>query len=352
MKSLINARHMPLCPSASHDDQHVIDAELDTLCEQLLALPELHAKKSIRVAAVYRDSALTLNEKYAQPGDDCSAIATHDGYQLFAMEGMLPDFVRLDPKAAGWSSVMANVSDIAAMGGRPIAVVNAFWHNNDVDSDILLSNIKRACRAWGVTFAGGHSSIQPSYSPHLAVGILGHANKLLSCYHVKPGQRLFMLSDLTGSWHGDMPYWGCVVGKTEKEIQAQWDIPAQLAEKGLAVAAKDISGGGVLGTLLMMLELTGCGADIDLSAIPKPKGDLLRWLRAFQSYGFLLAVEPEQVSDILGYFQKSHLTCCPMGTVTQGGQVNLQYKGSKKLFWDLTDDDLTHMGIKKTGTTY
>jgi len=320
--------------------------ELETLCRQLRELPEIAAKKPIRFAIdATRSPDLTLEQRYAQPGDDCAAFKAGDGYQLLAMEGMLPDFVRLDPKAAGWSSVMVNVSDVAAMGGRATAMVNAYWHHDDSDSQILIHHMQRACEVFGVAFAGGHSSIREGFTPGLAVAITGQAGpNLLSCHHLKPGQRLFMLTDLTGSWHGDLPYWGCVQGKTPEQIREQWQVPAQLAEQELVVAAKDISNGGVLGTLIMMLELTGCGASLDLSAIPRPQGELLRWLRAFQSFGFLLAAEPDKVSTLIRYFQDSHLTCQPVGTVTGDGEIRMDYAGVDTEFWDVRQQPLTFSG--------
>ncbi|HSH13062.1 MAG TPA: sll0787 family AIR synthase-like protein [Desulfurivibrionaceae bacterium] len=319
---------------------------LDILVRELRDLPEIQAKAAIRWAAAANPdfAALSLEQRYALPGDDCAAFKTGSGYQLLAMEGMLPAFVRQDPKAAGWSSVMVNVSDIAAMGGRATALVNAYWHHSDQDSQALLQQIRRACDIFGVAFAGGHSSIAPDYTPGLAVAVTGHANQLLSCHHLKPGQRLFMLADLTGGWHGEQPYWACIRGKSPEQIRDQWEVPARLAEAGLVAAAKDISNGGILGTLIMMLELTGCGARIDLSAIPRPRGDLLRWLRAFQSYGFLLSIEPDRVSALLRYFQTSHLTCQPIGTVTDDGRVFLDHAGSQAQFWDLHQQPLTHMG--------
>ncbi|GAB3378363.1 sll0787 family AIR synthase-like protein [Spongiibacter taiwanensis] len=323
------------------------EQQLAALCAELHALPEIASKRAIRHAAATSAKDLSkasMTERYAAPGDDCAAFATGDGYQLLAMEGMLPDFVANDPKAAGWSSVMANVSDIAAMGGRATAIANAFWHCDDDASRILLHHIKRACDTFGVQFSGGHSSIRHDYQPHLAVAIIGHARKLLSCHHLRPGQRLFMLSDLTGSWHGNQPYWGCVGGKSPEQIRQQWQLPAELAEQDLAVAAKDISGGGVLGTLLMMLELTGCGAHLDLSAIPRPPGDLLRWLRAFQAFGFLLAVEPDQVSRLIAFFQHSHLSCVPVGSINASARIELDYYGSRQIFWDLHQRTLTNMG--------
>lgn len=320
---------------------------LEALVRDLRSLPEIQAKTAIRWAAADnpQQASLPLEQRYAQPGDDCAAFRTDSGYQLLAMEGMLPAFVKQDPKAAGWSSVMVNVSDIAAMGGRATALVNAYWHNSDEDSQILLHHMRRACDIFGVAFAGGHSSIAPDYTPGLAVAMTGQARQLLSCHHLKPGQRLFMLTDLTGSWHGDMSYWACIRGKSPAQIRDQWEVPARLAEAGLVAAAKDISNGGVLGTLIMMLELTGCGAQLDLSAIPRPRGDLVRWLRAFQSYGFLLSIDPDRVSALLRYFQTSHLTCQPIGTVTDDGRVVLDHAGRQAEFWNLRHQPLTHMGV-------
>ncbi|RVU86421.1 sll0787 family AIR synthase-like protein [Leucothrix sargassi] len=322
---------------------------LEALCQSLRELPELQAKQAIQHAAQQalnspESSSADLTTLYAQPGDDCAAFAAGDGYQLLAMEGMLPAFVEFDPAAAGWSSVMVNVSDIAAMGGRATAIVNAFWHNDHAKSTELLQHIKRACEVFGITFAGGHSSIQDGYKPNLAVAISGYANRLLSCHHVKPGQRLFILSDLKGSWHGDLPYWACIDGKSTEQIREQWATPAVLAEQELVVAAKDISNGGILGTLIMMLELTGCGASLDLNAIPRPKGDLLRWLRAFQSYGFLLAVEPDKVSALISFFQNSSLSCAPIGSFNDSGTIMLDQLGEKAEFWDLTKQPLTGFG--------
>ncbi len=339
----------PIARCESHG--HHQFSELESLCEQLRNLPELEAKQAIRVAAKVHSqwntetsAPLSLEELYAQPGDDCAAFRSGDGYQLLAMEAMSPAFVANDARAAGWSSVMVNVSDIAAMGGRATAIVNAFWDNNTEHAEELLYHIRRACDVFGVRFSGGHSSIAPQFTPGLAVGILGQARgHLLSSHHVKPGQRLFLLTDLEGSWHGNLPYWGCVLGKSPEQIRSQWHVPAMLAERGLVAAAKDVSNGGILGTLLMLLELTGCGATVDLNAIPKPDADLLRWMRAFQSFGFLLTVEPNHISALLKTFEHSHLSCAPIGSINDSGKIMLDQSGATSEFWDLTHHNLTAM---------
>lgn len=63
-------------------------------------------------------------------GDDCAAIPDRDGYTLLAAEGMWHVLVEQDPWFAGWCAVIVNVSDIAAMEGRAIAVVDTIWTEN------------------------------------------------------------------------------------------------------------------------------------------------------------------------------------------------------------------------------
>jgi selenophosphate synthetase-related protein len=52
------------------------------------------------------------------PGDDAALPPSPAGFDLLAGEGFIPAFVSDDPWFAGWCGVMANLSDIAAMGGR------------------------------------------------------------------------------------------------------------------------------------------------------------------------------------------------------------------------------------------
>src|SRR4029453_11100190 len=51
-------------------------------------------------------SRLRPNAQSVAIGDDCAAIPDGDGYLLFAIEGMVSDFVRSMPWFAGYSGVM------------------------------------------------------------------------------------------------------------------------------------------------------------------------------------------------------------------------------------------------------
>lgn len=63
-------------------------------------------------------AALDADNAVMAAGDDCAAIPDGDGYLLFAAEGMVTDLIEAMPWFAGYCSVLVNVSDVCAMGGR------------------------------------------------------------------------------------------------------------------------------------------------------------------------------------------------------------------------------------------
>jgi hypothetical protein len=337
--------------TADADTAQSARAELKSIRDAVCRSPELFAKTDIQyVAGIVIDKTADTNS-YSLPGDDCAAFPIGDGYQLLAIEGMLPWFVKNDPWHAGWSAVMANMSDIAAMGGRATAVVNAYWHHDYAEASRIIKGIKHACDVFGITLAGGHTSMSMSHQAGLAVAVLGFATHLLSCRHVQPAQCVYMAVDLDGQWHGNNNYWNVLPGKQSGQIRTMWNLLPQLAESGLITAAKDISNGGVLGTLLMMLELNQLGTVIDISKIPRPQGqvDFIRWLKAFQSYGFLLAGPAAHALKVERYFHAHKITCKAIGSIVERPAVVFDYYDASLDIWDLSRKPVTGMSFAKRG---
>ncbi|MBN3778006.1 sll0787 family AIR synthase-like protein [Burkholderia sp. Ac-20345] len=267
-------------------------------------------------------------------GDDCAAIMVPDGYLLFAIEGMVGDFVESMPWFAGYSGVMANISDIYAMGGRPIAVVDALWSDGIDAAQPVLAGMAAAASAYGVPIVGGHSNTR-SAQGQLAVSILGRARALLSSFNARPGDRLMMAVDLRGAFEEPYPFWNASVGAPPPRLRADLEILPALAETGLCDAAKDISMAGVLGTALMLVECSRVGARIALDAIPRPPGvDFDRWLTAFPSYGFLMAVRPAHADTVMERFATRGLACAVIGDIDATREVVVEEAGETAVLWD------------------
>jgi selenophosphate synthetase-related protein len=93
---------------------------------------------------------------------------------------------------------------------------------------------------------------------------------------------------------------------------------------------------GLCGTALMMLEASGCGARIDVAAIPAPPDvDALRWLTAFPSFGFLLAAAPEAVPSLRARFADAGVACAVVGELDGSRALTLAQGTERALFWDL-----------------
>ncbi len=270
-------------------------------------------------------------------GDDCAAIAdAHgDGWLLFAIEGFLDDFVQAMPWFAGYCGVMVNVSDICAMGGRPIAVVDALWGRGTEGANEVLAGLAAASTRYGVPIVGGHSN-NHSERGQLAVAILGRARQLLTSFAARPGDTLMMAIDLRGAYEEPHPFWNASTGAPAQRLRADIELLPALAESGLCDAAKDISNAGAIGTALMLVECSKVGAVIDVAAIPRPPGvPLARWLQSFPSFGFVFSVRPRHVAAVRAHFEAADIACARVGQVTAEPQLWLRDGGRRALMWDL-----------------
>lgn len=302
-------------------------------------------KKDIQTAADRLGHYVpAANQDPIRLGDDCAAIPDGDSYLLLAAEGMWPTLVDTDPWFAGWCAVMVNVSDIYAMGGRPIAVVDTLWSQSPQQVAPLWQGMVAASHAFNVPIVGGHTSCHSPYAA-LSVAILGRANRLITSFSAQPGDVLLHVTDRQGKMHPQYPFWNAATETNCDRLRQNLELLPTLAESGLCDTGKDISMGGIVGTTLMLLETSGCGAVLDLAAIAPPSGiDRLPWLLSFPSYGFLLSVQPEAVTQIQPRFHNQGLVCEPVGTVTHEHTLTLKLGHVSHCFWDFATETLTGFG--------
>lgn len=299
-------------------------------------------KQDIQTAAHYLGSSLI------SLGDDCAAIPDANGYLLLASEGILPTFLEVEPWFAGWCAVMVNVSDIAAMGGRAIAVVDTIWSQSTEITQPIWEGMKAATSAYNVPIVGGHTNCHSPYNA-LSVAILGRATHLITSFNARPGDVLLVVIDFQGEFYHRFPFWNASTTADPVQLQKKLEILPYLSEAGLCDAGKDISMGGIVGTLLMLLETSNCGAVLNLDAIAPPDNiPLEEWLLSFPSYGFLLSVRPENVASVQACFHEQNLVCSAVGTVEEHHQLVLKWGNESAVFWDISTRSL--MGFSAEGT--
>jgi selenophosphate synthetase-related protein len=99
--------------------------------------------------------------------------------------------------------VVANVNDLAAMGGRPLGLVDTIVGSEALAREIL-RGIRQTAERYHVPVVGGHLTISDEVSA-LSAFVVGSARSLLAARNAAPGQELLVAAALDGHMHADFP---------------------------------------------------------------------------------------------------------------------------------------------------
>ena len=134
------------------------------------------------------------------------------------------DFVRGMPWFAGYSSVMVNVSDIYAMGGRPLAVVDALW------SDGIGRRATRCSRAWRrprrrmACRSSAATATRAAIGAQLAVAILGRATQAADQFRCAARRRAGDGGRSARRFEEPYPFWNASVGAPAARLRADLEL--------------------------------------------------------------------------------------------------------------------------------
>lgn len=312
-------------------------AELGALAERIRELPGVRAKSAIGTVA----DVLGGGDWWAGPGDD-GAVVEDDGRLLVVGgEAMLPAFVARDPYGAGIGAMVANVNDLAAMGARPLAIVDTLVGPAPVCAEIL-RGMRWAGERYGVPVVGGHLT-ESDGPPSLSAFGLGRANAVLSATHTGPGQALIVAACVDGEMRDDFLFFRSFETQGFR-LAADVRLLAEIAEAGAAVAAKDVSMAGMIGSLAMLLEANRLGATVDLGAVPVPPGvPLGDWLSCFPSYAFVLTGPADRAGECVAMFADRGLSAAVVGELDDSGAVRLAAGGTSATVFDLRAAGVTRL---------
>jgi selenide,water dikinase len=180
--------------------------------------------------------------------------------------------------ARTWGRVAAanSVSDVYAMGGRPLFALNLVgWNTDELSTDLLgevLAGGQDIATAAGFVVVGGHTIDDPE--PKYGMSVTGevHPDRILTNTGLLPGQDLILTKPLgvgvltTAIKAGvatDDEAAGAVASMTRLN-----DIGARLAAAAGATGCTDVTGFGLLGHLGRMSVESVVRSEISFAAIP------------------------------------------------------------------------------------
>ncbi|GAC1607860.1 MAG: GNAT family N-acetyltransferase [Mycobacteriales bacterium] len=246
-------------------------------------------------------------------GDDGVPVPGTD--VVLACDAITPSLVERDPEWAGWCGVLVNLNDLAAMGAAPVGLLDAVGARDASFAARVLNGVRRASDSYGVPVLGGHTTLAAPAS--LSVTAVGRARRPVPGAGGRPGHKIALTADLAGGWRPGHTgrQWDSTTHRSSDELRRM--IGAVAAAQ--PAAAKDVSMAGVVGTLGMLAEASGCGAVLDVSAVPTPDGASAGdWLTCFPGFGMLTA-------DVTPLLTAGPATSAVCGELVAGAGVRLRW---------------------------
>ena len=276
-----------------------------------------------------------------------------------------------DPFSFGRIAAANALSDVYAMGGRPLTALNIMGVPTDDVPPAAIARIlrggARTVREAGCALVGGHTIRNPEPIYGLSVTGLVDPRRMLTNAAARPGDLLILTKPLGTGIVTTAIKRGLASPALERKavaLMARLNAAgADLAEARLVRAATDVTGYGLLGHLASMCRASGVAAEIDARAVPLvgpeiralaergcvPGGSrqnletarpLLRHGKevsavelavladAQTSGGLLLCVPPRKQAAVLALL-KEHRTPCAavIGRVTRSARPSLQVRG-------------------------
>jgi len=214
-------------------------------------------------------------------GDDAAVYLLPNGQGLVQTVDF---FTPIVDEPFDWGRIAAAnaMSDVYAMGGRPVTALNLVaWPVQELSLDLLalvLEGGAAVAREAGVAIVGGHSIHDPE--PKYGMAVTGFVDlvNLVRNSTMKPGDRLFLTKPLglgiitTAIKRGE-----ATDDQRKLAVETMTALNAKacaaMVEVGVS-GATDVTGFGLLGHLHIALEASGASAGLDAAAIPLLPGTL------------------------------------------------------------------------------
>lgn len=274
-------------------------------------------------------------------GDDC-AIIESDGSDWVVTTDSLCEgthfiLAECGPQAVGKKLLGVNLSDLASMAARPVAVFLSLCLPRNSAEHIgaeIYEGVCKACQQYHVAIGGGDTNVWdgPLVVHLTAIGTAPKEGTWLRS-GARPGDKIVVTGKLGGS----------LLGK-HLDFEPRLRVAQTLHPLGIVQAATDISDG--LGVDLLNITVASrCGAEVDLDKIPISDAAIHRAMTSGQTalehaigdgedFELLLAVDPSKIDQMPASIDGVPLTV--IGTFvsrtglwsrSKGGVMQMQARG-------------------------
>ncbi|MEW6447136.1 MAG: thiamine-phosphate kinase [Bacillota bacterium] len=294
-------------------------------------------------------SRLTAGIKYGAGvikgvGDDAAVLDYGDRWILFTTDAAVEDvhfrLGQVAPEDVGYKALAVNISDIAAMGGRPLYAVVAAGlpdYFSLEEAAALYEGLREAAQKYGVSLVGGDTTTAPVL--FISIALLGESAP--GCARYRSGAKAGDIICTTGSLGGGAAGLFLLANEgvpcpepLRSFLLRKYKRPEPRVEAGLTLssipavhALIDVSD-GLASELHHIADESGCGCRLFRAAVPvEPAAELVgrragidpvEWaLFGGDDYELVFTVAPEAMGEVNEALSSVGSSCRPVGIVVR-----------------------------------
>jgi len=263
---------------------------------------------------------------FSYRGEDSAAVnlsEDKDKLILITTDRIKTSFIENFPFGAGFSSILVSIDDIYACGGIPLAASIIISVKDPKTCNALLKGICEGSQKFQVPIIRGHTNVH-SKCYELSSTMIGEIYKkdYISAGNAQINDKIILAVDFDGKvGKASKFYYDTTTFKDSEIVLKKRRSMNVIAKKHLVNASKDVSNGGIFGTLLQLIKYSKVGADVNINRIQIPpilvenKYDLDTYLKMYLTTSFVLTAPESNCEMIIEIFKEHGLDAQVIGKI-------------------------------------
>jgi len=267
------------------------------------------------------------NRIFSSVGEDSAAL--HESgenskfFILVTTDRIRTSYIEIFPFGAGFSSILVGVDDIYCCGGIPLAASIILSYKEEGVGQKIIEGICEGSNKFRVPVIRGHTNPNGQYY-ELSSTMVGEIKKenYVSAKNAQVGDNIILAVDFDGKIaKASKMYWDTVTFKTSETVLRKRESMKAIAENHLANSSKDISNGGIFGTILQLIKYSNVGANINVNDIKIPKRlieqeySLDKYIQMYLTTSYVLTANDKKTKHLLEIFEDFGLTANIIGKI-------------------------------------
>jgi selenophosphate synthetase-related protein len=268
---------------------------------------------------------------FSDIGQDSAAIKNNnDMLTLITTDRIKTSYIENFPLGAGFSSILVGVDDIYACGGKPLAVSIIISFKDQIIGQKMIDGICKGSKLFQVPIVRGHTNIK-EYN-ELSSTVIGEIKRdeYISAINAQGKDDIILAVDFSGKvGRASKLHWDTVTYKSSEEVLNKRKSMNEIAKLKIVNSAKDISNGGIFGTILQLINYSKVGADINIEKIVIPPTlneksyNLATYIQMYLTTSYILTASEETSQDVVKIFNAHDMSAAVIGKIRNEPELTI-----------------------------